>query len=44
MLLKGKRIGFGLIGFYCMYDVVMLEIEKFVNLGVEVLLVVFYMV
>jgi dipicolinate synthase subunit B len=40
MMLKGKRIGFGLTGSHCTYAEVMPELEKLVNLGAEVLPVV----
>lgn len=40
MNLKGKRIGFGITGSHCTYDVVFPEIEKLVNNGAEVVPVV----
>ncbi|RFU67822.1 dipicolinate synthase subunit B [Bacillus sp. V59.32b] len=40
MTLKGKRIGFGLTGSHCTYDIVFPEIEKLVNEGVEVIPIV----
>ena len=40
MSLQGKRIGFGLTGSHCTYDIVFPEIEKLVNEGVEVIPVV----
>ncbi|MFC3882521.1 dipicolinate synthase subunit B [Bacillus songklensis] len=44
MMLKGKRIGFGLTGSHCTYEEVMPELEKLVNLGAEVVPVVSYTV
>ncbi|WP_419883865.1 dipicolinate synthase subunit B [Peribacillus sp. B-H-3] len=40
MSLQGKRIGFGLTGSHCTYDIVFPEIEKLVNEGAEVVPVV----
>lgn len=40
MSLQGKRIGFGLTGSHCTYDIVFPEIEKLVNEGVEVIPIV----
>ncbi|MDQ0217025.1 dipicolinate synthase subunit B [Peribacillus cavernae] len=40
MSLSGKRIGFGLTGSHCTYDIVFPEIEKLVNEGVEVIPIV----
>lgn len=40
MSLQGKRIGFGLTGSHCTYDIVFPEIEKLVNDGVEVIPIV----
>ncbi|MFS0667550.1 dipicolinate synthase subunit B [Peribacillus frigoritolerans] len=40
MILKGKRIGFGLTGSHCTYDEVFPEIEKLVNEGAEVIPIV----
>ncbi|PLT34161.1 dipicolinate synthase subunit B [Bacillus sp. V5-8f] len=40
MSLKGKRIGFGLTGSHCTYDIVFPEIEKLVNEGAEVIPIV----
>lgn len=40
MTLKGKRIGFGLTGSHCTYDIVFPEIEKLVNEGAEVIPIV----
>ena len=40
MSLQGKRIGFGLTGSHCTYDVVFPEIEKLVNEGAEVIPIV----
>lgn len=40
MSLIGKRIGFGVTGSHCTYDVVFPEIEKLVNSGAEVIPVV----
>ncbi|RFU61579.1 dipicolinate synthase subunit B [Peribacillus glennii] len=40
MNLKGKRIGFGLTGSHCTYDIVFPEIEKLVNEGAEVVPIV----
>ncbi|MEH6940452.1 dipicolinate synthase subunit B [Bacillus sp. JJ722] len=40
MSLRGKRIGFGVTGSHCTYDVVFPEIEKLVNSGAEVIPVV----
>jgi dipicolinate synthase subunit B len=40
MSLKGKRIGFGLTGSHCTYDIVFPEIEKLINEGVEVIPIV----
>lgn len=40
MSLKGKRIGFGVTGSHCTYDVVFPEIEKLVNEGAEVIPIV----
>jgi dipicolinate synthase subunit B len=44
MNLNGKRIGFGLTGSHCTYDVVFPEIEKLVNAGAEVLPIVTFTV
>ncbi|WP_108669642.1 dipicolinate synthase subunit B [Peribacillus acanthi] len=44
MSLKGKRIGFGLTGSHCTYDVVFPEIEKLVNEGAEVIPIVTFTV
>lgn len=44
MLLKGKRIGFGLTGSHCTYDAVIPEIKKLISEGAEVLPVVSYTV
>ena len=44
MSLQGKRIGFGLTGSHCTYDVVFPEIEKLVNAGAEVMPVVTFTV
>jgi dipicolinate synthase subunit B len=44
MNLQGKRIGFGLTGSHCTYDVVYPEIEKLVNAGAEVIPVVTFTV
>ncbi|WP_066364924.1 dipicolinate synthase subunit B [Neobacillus fumarioli] len=44
MSLKSKRIGFGLTGSHCTYDVVFPEIEKLVQAGAEVIPVVSYTV
>jgi dipicolinate synthase subunit B len=40
MNLKGKRIGFGLTGSHCTYDIVFPEIEKQIKEGVEVIPIV----
>lgn len=40
MSLQGKRIGFGLTGSHCTYDIVFPEIERLVNEGVEVIPIV----
>ncbi|PLS16728.1 dipicolinate synthase subunit B [Bacillus sp. M6-12] len=40
MSLKGRRIGFGLTGSHCTYDIVFPEIEKLINQGAEVIPVV----
>ena len=40
MSLKGKRIGFGVTGSHCTYDVVFPEIEKLVEEGAEVIPIV----
>ncbi len=40
MSLQGKRIGFGITGSHCTYDIVFPEIEKLVNEGVEVIPIV----
>ncbi|WP_110929464.1 dipicolinate synthase subunit B [Bacillus massiliglaciei] len=40
MSLNGKRIGFGLTGSHCTYDIVFPEIERIVNDGAEVIPVV----
>ncbi|MBT2665757.1 dipicolinate synthase subunit B [Bacillus sp. ISL-4] len=40
MILKGKRIGFGLTGSHCTYDEVFPEIEKLVDEGAEVIPIV----
>jgi dipicolinate synthase subunit B len=40
MTLKGRRIGFGLTGSHCTYDVVLPEIIKLVDAGAEVLPIV----
>ncbi|RFU71339.1 dipicolinate synthase subunit B [Peribacillus saganii] len=40
MSLKGRRIGFGLTGSHCTYDIVFPEIEKLINEGAEVIPVV----
>lgn len=40
MSLQGKRIGFGLTGSHCTYDIVFPEIEKLVNEGAEVIPIV----
>jgi dipicolinate synthase subunit B len=40
MSLNGKRIGFGLTGSHCTYDVVFPEIEKLVNAGAKVVPIV----
>lgn len=40
MNLNGKRIGFGLTGSHCTYDIVFPEIEKLVNEGAEVIPIV----
>ncbi|WP_153123800.1 dipicolinate synthase subunit B [Peribacillus tepidiphilus] len=44
MSLKGKRIGFGLTGSHCTYDIVFPEIEKLVNEGAEVIPIVTFTV
>lgn len=44
MLLKGKKVGFGLTGSHCTYDAVFPEIEKLVNEGAEVFPVVTFTV
>jgi dipicolinate synthase subunit B len=44
MSLNGKRIGLGLTGSHCTYDVVFPEIEKLVNAGAEVVPVVTFTV
>lgn len=44
MIFKGKRIGFGLTGSHCTYDVVMPQIEKLVKNGADVIPVVTYTV
>ncbi|RSK27082.1 dipicolinate synthase subunit B [Bacillus sp. HMF5848] len=36
MILKGKRIGFGLTGSHCTYDAVLPEIQKLVDAGADV--------
>ena len=40
MSVKGKRIGFGVTGSHCTYDVVFPEIERLVNEGAEVIPIV----
>jgi dipicolinate synthase subunit B len=40
MSLTGRRIGFGLTGSHCTYDIVLPEIEKLVNEGAEVIPIV----
>jgi dipicolinate synthase subunit B len=40
MSLQGKRIGFGITGSHCTYDIVFPEIEKLVNEGAEVIPIV----
>lgn len=40
MSLQGKRIGFGLTGSHCTYDIVFPEIERLVNEGAEVIPIV----
>jgi len=44
MSLKGRRIGFGLTGSHCTYDVVVPEIQKLVDAGAEILPVVSFTV
>jgi dipicolinate synthase subunit B len=44
MILKGKRIGFGVTGSHCTYDAVMPEIEKLLSEGAEVVPVATYTV
>ncbi|WP_409305475.1 dipicolinate synthase subunit B [Peribacillus sp. SCS-155] len=44
MSLKGKRIGFGLTGSHCTYDIVFPEIEKLVDEGAEVIPIVTFTV
>ncbi|MBE3569786.1 MAG: dipicolinate synthase subunit B [Bacillales bacterium] len=44
MMLKGKRIGFGLTGSHCTYDEVFPELEKLANTGAEVVPIVTYTV
>lgn len=44
MSLQGKRVGFGLTGSHCTYDVVFPEIEKLVRSGANVIPIVTYTV
>jgi len=44
MKLKGKRIGFGLTGSHCTYDVVIPELKRLVQEGADVLPIVTYTV
>lgn len=44
MILKGKRIGFGLTGSHCTYDAVLPQIQKLVEKGADVIPVVTFTV
>lgn len=44
MLLKGLRIGFGLTGSHCTYDLVYPELKRLIDLGAEVVPIVSYTV
>lgn len=40
LVLKGKRIGFGLTGSHCTYDIIFPELERLVQTGAEVIPIV----